>query len=90
MARQCITEISSLEYSDISDEDDESTQEETKENSSLFVVCLRARESTWIFIPCRHDSCSGDCRNKIIKLGQTCPFVALRYRIENSFEIFGN
>ena len=38
-----ILEINSLEYSDNSDEDDESTQEETKENSNSCVVCLRAR-----------------------------------------------
>ena len=83
-----LSEINSLEYSDNSDEDDESTQEETKENSNSCVVCLRARETTWIFMPCRHASCYGDCRSKIIELGQTSPIC--RSPIQNSFEIFVN
>ena len=29
------------------------------------VICLNRRTSTWIFLPCRHANCCGECSNKI-------------------------
>ena len=60
-----------------SDEEDESTN--TTELSDVIstnnkcVVCLGSRQTTWIFMPCKHATCCGDCCKTIEELEQPCP-----------------
>ena len=87
-----LTEISIFDENSDEDEDEdgEITHTDTAENSNsnLCVVCLRVRETTWIFMPCKHESCCRDCSTRIEELGQTCPIC--RSTIQNRFEIFIN
>ena len=70
-----LTEISISNVS--SDEEDNSNQTDASiiENldANLCVVCLRAREATWIFMPCKHANCYEDCSTQIEELGEACP-----------------
>ena len=56
--------------------------------TNMCVVCLNSRETTWVFMPCKHANCCGNCSDTIVLLGQTCP--VCRSTIENAFQIFTN
>ena len=82
-----------------SDEEGEMTDTEepvmdTPISNSLCAVCLMPRQSTWIFMPCKHATCCGDCWTTIQELGQSCPICrsdighAFRYSLLNLLDIF--
>ena len=45
----------------------------TPDGYNSCVVCLGARESTWIFLPCKHANCCEKCTQTITQMGNTCP-----------------
>ena len=82
-----LTNINTDPYS--SDDDlIEWTQSSSSENRNLCAVCLRLRETTCVFMPCKHANCCGRCTATIEELGQTCPIC--RSPIEYTFQIFTN
>ena len=54
----------------------------------MCVVCLRIRNETWIFMPCRHANCCAGCGQTLVDLGQQCP--VCRSTIETRFQILIN
>ena len=77
---------SSIVY--ISDDSDVSEEEPEQElqNLNSCVVCLGARENTWIFLPCKHANCCELCTQTITQMGNTCP--TCRTPIVDTFQIF--
>ena len=78
-------------YSDNSEDFSNSDNSEVEDNSESTrshncVICLSPRTSTWIFLPCRHANCCGECSDKIEELGQTCP--TCRSSIVDKFQIY--
>ena len=77
--------ISPLE-TELSDSSDESEVDvESGRDNNNCVVCLTSRETTWVFIPCRHALCCSECSKKIQELGKPCP--VCRSPIDSSFQI---
>ena len=69
--------------------DSEQSEEEhqiNEDTESKCAVCLLARTTTCVFIPCRHAVCCISCSERIEELGQTCPIC--RSVIEDRFRIF--
>ena len=60
----------------------------TNNSNPICVVCLQPRQSTWIFLPCRHANCCGDCSRMIEQLEQSCP--TCRTPIDSRLQIFLN
>ena len=56
------------------------------DHKNLCVVCLIPRQNTWIFMPCKHAICCGDCWTTIQELEQSCPI--FRSVIGYAFQIF--
>ena len=71
-----------------SSESEDSDEEDTPVEEKKCVVCLESRNSTWIFLPCRHVNCCPDCSQRIQVLGQSCP--TCRANIDEMFPIFTN
>ena len=74
--------------SDDNDDSSVSTLAHNITTTNMCVVCLKSRETTWIFMPCKHANCCGNCSDTIVQLCQTCP--VCRCPIENAFQIFTN
>ena len=71
-----------------SSESEDSDEEDTLVEENKCVVCVESRNSTWIFLPCRHANCCPDCSQRIHVLGQSCP--TCRANIDEMFPIFTN
>ena len=69
-----------------SESEDEDEIVDTVITGNSCVVCLLPLLTTWIFMPCRHANCCGDCSERICQFGQTCP--VCRSIIEERFQIF--
>ena len=70
--------VNNFGYTDDSEDITDTDNSEVEDNpestiSHNCVICLNRITSTWIFLPCRHAKCCGECTNKIEELGQTCP-----------------
>ena len=76
--------------SEISDGEGSDSGDEIATNNSnpICVVCLQPGQSTWIFLPCRHANCCGDCSRMIEQLEQSCP--TCRTPIDSRLQIFLN
>ena len=68
--------------SEIEDEGDQNT------NTEPVCVVLTQINNTWVFISCRQASFCGECRERIVTLGQNCS--VCRSNIEARLEIFTN
>ena len=84
---QTIGSFSAIE-TELSDCSDESEVDVGSDRDNICVVCLSPRETTWIFLPCRHAQCCNECSKKIKELGKPCP--VCRTPIESSFQIYTN
>ena len=77
-------------YTDNSQDFDDTENLQVEDNSESTshncVICLNPRTSTWIFLPCKHANCCGECSDKIEELGKTCP--TCRSPIVDSFQIY--
>ena len=73
---------------DYNDDSSVSTLAHNIKIANMCVVCLNSRDTTWVFIPCKHANCCGNCSDTNVQLGQTCPICSSP--IENSFQIFLN
>lgn len=71
-----------------SSESEDSDEEDTPVEENKCVVCPESRNSTWIFLPCRHANCCPDCSQRIQVLGQSC--LTCRANIDEMFPIFTN
>ena len=80
----CNYSDNSEDFSDTDNLEVEDNSESTRSHNC--VICLNPRTSTWIFLPCRHANCCGECSDKIEELGQTCP--TCRSSIVDRFQIY--
>ena len=85
-----LAEIGTFDGSFDEEDEDDSIQTDASItesiNANLCVVCLRTREKNWLFMPCKHANCYGDCSTQIEELRQACP--TCRSVIQSSFQIF--
>ena len=85
-----LAEIGTFDGSFDEEDEDDSIQTDASItesiNANLCVVCLTTRETTWLFMPCKHANCCGNCSTQIEELRQACP--TCRSVIQSSFQIF--
>ena len=75
-----------LSDSDISNDSDSSVETELEVRNSECVVCLQRRDTTYLFLPCRHANCCKNCSDMLEQQDQRCP--TCRTKIDSRLQIF--
>ena len=73
-----------LYLSDLSDSES-SHETEMEVRNTQYVVCLRRKYTTYLFLPCRHANCCRDCSDSLEQQDQRCP--TCRTQIETRLQI---